>query len=170
MGSLVTRARGVIAGALVFSLVIGGLAASLATRADAAPPSIIGPTESFTATVVEGTIVPAGIAVRFNAERPALTNPAMLEQLVVETVQASLVIPNEILSITGNYDTDTKIFKATSILSLGNARPATSSATGGGADNADDDDDDDNDNGGCDGGDNDNNDGGCGDDNGNDNN
>jgi hypothetical protein len=141
-------------------MVIGGFAASVATRADAAPPSIIGPTESFTGTVVEGTIVPVGPSVRFNAERPALTNPATLEQLTVETVQASLVIPYEILSITGNYDTDTKIFKATSIVSLGNARPAAASAPDGQNDNADDNDngdtddndDDDNDNGGAGGG------------------
>jgi len=136
---LVRRARGVIAGALVLSLAIGGLAASVASRAEAAPTAIIGPTESFTGTVVEGTIVPVGPVVRFSAERPSKTNPAQLEQLVVESAQASLALPSEILSITGNYDTDTKIFKATSMVSLGNARPATTarSSAANGNDNAD---------------------------------
>jgi len=119
-----SRARSVIAGALVFAVVIAGLAASAATRADAAPSGVIGPTETFTGTVVGGTIVPFGPVVRFNVERPALTNPAELEQLTVESAQASLVIPGEILSIIGNYDTDSKIFKATSMVSLGNATPA----------------------------------------------
>jgi hypothetical protein len=161
-----SRARGAIAGTLILALVIAGLAVSAATRADAAPPGIIGPVETFTATVVEGTIVPVGVVVRFSAERPALTNPAQLEHLTVETAQASLVIPNEILSITGNYDTDIKIFKATSMVSLGTARPAPPTAAGAPTtDDNDNSDDEDNDNAA--GGDNDNAGGG---DNGNDNN
>jgi hypothetical protein len=95
---------------------------------DAAPPGIIGPTETFTATVVDGTVVPVGMVVRFTAERPAMTNPAQLEHLTIESVQASLVIPGEILSMTGNYDTDLKIFKTTSMVSLGNIRPNPASA------------------------------------------
>ena len=128
MGSPMSRARNVIAGALVFAVVIAGFAASAATRADAAPSGVIGPTETFTGTVVAGTIIPFGPVVRFNAERPAITNPAELEQLTVESAQASLVIPGEILSITGNYDTDTKIFKATVMVSLGNANPVRTSS------------------------------------------
>jgi hypothetical protein len=148
-----SRTRGVFAGALLFSVVVGGLAASLSARADAAPPGVTGPTESFTATVVEGTIVPAGPAVRFNAERPSKTNPAQLEQLTVETAQASLAIPGEILSMTGNYDTDLKIFRTSSMVSLGNANPVRTSVAvpANENDNADDDDnnadDDDDDNG-----------------------
>jgi len=146
METLKTRARGVIAVALVLSLAVAGFAVSFVTRADAAPSAIIGPVESFTGTVVPGTVVPFGGAVRFNAERPSLTNPGQLEQLVVETVQASLVVPNEILSITGNYDTDTKIFRASTITSLGNTSPVRTASSSG------------NDNGG--GGGNDNDDGG----------
>jgi hypothetical protein len=131
MEKLKTRAREAIAVGLILSLAVGGLAMFFATRAEAAPTAIIGPVESFTARVVPGTIVPFGTSVRFNAERPALTDPSQLEQLVVETVQASLVVPNEILSITGNYDTDTKIFRATSMTSLGNAAPARTASSGG---------------------------------------
>ena len=130
MEKLKSRARGAIAVGLMLSLAVGGLAATFVTRADAAPTAVIGPTESFTGTVVPGTIVPFGTAVRFNAERPALANPTQLEQLVVETVQASLVVPSEILSITGNYDTDTKIFKASTMISLGNAAPARTASSG----------------------------------------
>ncbi|MFN0074648.1 MAG: hypothetical protein ACKVVP_24460, partial [Chloroflexota bacterium] len=167
IGANSRQVRGAIALALVFFLAVGGLAASVATRADAAPSAVIGPVESFTATVVPGTIVVVGPVVRFNAERPAIANPATLEQLVVETVQGALVIPSEILSITGNYDTDTKIFKATSMTSLGNAAPARSSSRSSGSSGGDDndnggggDDDDDNDNGGGNNDDNDNG-GGC---------
>jgi hypothetical protein len=138
----VTRVRGVVAGALIVSLIVGGLAAAMATRADAAPTAIIGPTESFTATVVEGTLVPVGPVIRFNVERPAMANPATLEQLTVESAQASLVIPGEILSVTGNYDTDTKIFKATSMVSLGNSNPARASTSSTMGDNANDNGDD----------------------------
>ncbi len=141
--------RAAIAVAGIFAMAIGGVAASVATRADAAPSAIIGPVETFTATVVPGTIIAAGGVVRFNAERPAITNPAQLEELVVETAQASLVIPSEILSITGNYDTDTKIFRATSMTSSGNAAPAPVRSSGGG-DNNDNDGGDDNDDGGND--------------------
>ena len=129
MGSPMSRARSVIAGALVLAVMIAGFAASAATRADAAPSGVIGPTETFTGTVVGGTIIPFGPVVRFNVERPAITNPAELEQLTVESAQASLVIPGEILSITGNYDTDTKIFRATVMVSLGNANPVRTSSS-----------------------------------------
>jgi hypothetical protein len=141
-----SRARSVIAGALVLAVVIAALVASAATRADAAPSGVIGPTETFTGTVVGGTIIPFGPVVRFNVERPSLTNPAELEQLTVESAQASLVIPGEILSIIGNYDTDTKVFKATSIVSLGNANPERPSAAGSSDNRNDNSDSDDNDN------------------------
>jgi len=142
-GHAANRARGFIGLALVFALVMGGLAASVATRADAAPSSVIGPEETFTGTVVAGTVVPAGAVVRFNVERPSKTNPAELEQIVVESAQAALAVPNQILSITGNYDTDQKVFKATSMTSLGNPNPVRATASG---TTTTDDDDEDNDN------------------------
>lgn len=155
------QVRGAIALLTVFALAVGGLAASVAGGVQAAPAAQLGPIESFTGTVVPGTIVPAGASVRFNVERPAKSNPAELEQLIVESVQVSLVVPNEILSITGNYDPVAKIFKAAAMTSLGNASPAPSSRSGssgggGGDDNDngssddDDSDSDDNDNGGDD--------------------
>jgi hypothetical protein len=142
-GHAAKGARGLIGLALLFALVMGGLAASVATRADAAPSSVIGPEETFTGTVVAGTVVPAGAVVRFNVERPSKTNPAELEQIVVESAQAALAVPNQILSITGNYDTDQKVFKATSMTSLGNPNPVRATASG---TTTTDDDDEDNDN------------------------
>jgi hypothetical protein len=130
-GQATGSARGFVGLAIVFALAMTGLAASVATRADAAPSAIIGPVESFTGTVVAGTISPAGAVVRFNLERPSKINPAEFEQIVVESSQAALVIPGEMLSVTGNYDTDQKVFKATSISSLGNANPTRAKASAG---------------------------------------
>ena len=109
--------------AAAFGLFLGIIAAGPITMgAWAEPRAQLGPIETFSGRVVPGTITPVSDAVRFNIERPALSNPNTLEQVTIEVPgQPAVVRSNENLTITGNYDVGSKIFKATSITSLGNA-------------------------------------------------
>lgn len=115
--------------AAVLFIVIGVVAAGPITMGVwAEPRAQLGPAETFAGRVVPGTITPLLDGVRFNIERPVLSNPNELEQVTIELAgPAGPVRPNENLTITGNYDVGSKIFKASSVASLGNAGPTEAS-------------------------------------------
>jgi hypothetical protein len=96
-------------------LVVALLGISATRYAEAAPAAQLGPPETTSGTVVA---VSTGT---FQLERPALTNPATLEQVTIQPPAGVSVAQCDIVSISGRYNIAIKVFIAESLSKLGSA-------------------------------------------------
>src|SRR4051794_16040405 len=118
------RVRSAVSLTFAFVMAMAFATSPITASVFAAPATQVGPTETFTGTVVPGTETMKGGVTRYSLERPAMSNAQQLEQIVVETSgNPSIIRPYEILQVTGNYDVAAKTFRTTAISSLGTIKP-----------------------------------------------
>jgi len=115
-----SRMRGAIGLTSAFAVAMALATTPLTASVFAAPADQAGPTETFTGTVVPCTEYMVNGVTRYNVERQSKTQAGQLEQLTVETPGSPSTIKGyEIVQVTGNYNTSDKIFRTTSVASVG---------------------------------------------------